>query len=85
MAQILRRAEKGCRFSLCLGGLWAQFLIYIGEEGCEGCSADSGLGSKVDGAFFCGGVEVGFEHCCGGVAHHGWWSFLVKGFVGGTL
>jgi hypothetical protein len=70
---------------LCLGGLQARFLIYIGEEGCERCSADSRLGYKVDRAFFCEGVEVGFDHCCEGLAHHGLWSFLVKGFVGGTL
>jgi hypothetical protein len=54
-------------FSVSVGG----GLGFIGEEGGGGCSADSGLGSKVDGAFFCRGFEVRFDYCCEDDAHSG--------------
>jgi hypothetical protein len=47
--------------------------------------AKFGFGSKVDGAFFCRGVEVGFGHCCKGVAHHGGSSFQDEDIAGGAV
>jgi hypothetical protein len=56
-----------------------------GSGSSEGCSAEFGFGSKVDGTLFCGGFEVGSGHCCEGVVHRGWRLFQVKGFVAGAL